>query len=348
MVLELLHVLLEVFETLRQCESDGFITGVLKSKQLAKAKRKEQARALFQRLGELKRKVSTQVVAMALHNRASGIDMLALLGSSTHTKVLHMKRMRSASSTGDPVQAPSLLPSPTTEAAAAPAPEAALHGVAASVMLSVDQRMPDGVHLTRISAYDLPPDSLSEKATVSFMLTGQPDSIGRTTTCGDERTVMDLANPAWVDDLVSLKMDRSAHGGTGEEAVARPLELMVRLHGGADGKTIIGTAVIALTIFYNRQGTALRDALDPAVASASDALAGEEAEGGAAWASRTALSLLVHLALILPVTFGNVLLFFSVPPMAENYERHHTHTSLELSVALKCTFFQVCACRSRR
>lgn len=57
--------------------------------------------------------------------------------------------------------------------------------------------------------------------------------------------------------------------------------------------------------------------------------------------SQLVISLLMQLAMVVPVLLGNVLLFQSIPRLAEGYERHHTHDQLEMSVALKCTFFQV-------
>ena len=96
--------------------------------------------------------------------------------------------------------------------------------------------------------------------------------------------------------------------------------------------SLFGTAVIATTIYFNREGTAIRQELDPAL---------ERSTEDFHWAGRLLISLLVHLAFTLLVTFGNVIIFTTVPPLAVNYERHHTHAQLELHVALKCTFFQV-------
>ncbi|EOD12468.1 hypothetical protein EMIHUDRAFT_437392 [Emiliania huxleyi CCMP1516] len=55
----------------------------------------------------------------------------------------------------------------------------------------------------------------------------------------------------------------------------------------------------------------------------------------------TILSLLVNLSVMLPVILGNVMLFVSVPLLAEKLERHTTFTGKELAVMLKLVFFQV-------
>lgn len=92
--------------------------------------------------------------------------------------------------------------------------------------------------------------------------------------------------------------------------------------------SLAGTAVIMTTIWFQSEGSALRSAVDPLVRE-------QEPFSG------LIISLLLQLAMVLPVIAGNVLLFWTVPPIAERFERHHTHDSLELSIALKCTFFQV-------
>ena len=49
----------------------------------------------------------------------------------------------------------------------------------------------------------------------------------------------------------------------------------------------------------------------------------------------------LNLALSLPIILGNVMLFFTVPQLAERYERHTTFAGKELAIMLKLTFFQV-------
>ena len=93
------------------------------------------------------------------------------------------------------------------------------------------------------------------------------------------------------------------------------------------GLSLVGTGIIMTTIFFQRQGSVLQQALDP-IRRREEALSG------------LAISLLLQLAMVVPVTLGNVILFWTVPALAEKYERHHTHEQLELSVAMKCTFFQ--------
>ena len=51
--------------------------------------------------------------------------------------------------------------------------------------------------------------------------------------------------------------------------------------------------------------------------------------------------LLFALALAVPTILSNVMLFFSVPQLAERYEMHHTHAGKEVSCMLKLCFFEV-------
>jgi hypothetical protein len=53
------------------------------------------------------------------------------------------------------------------------------------------------------------------------------------------------------------------------------------------------------------------------------------------------LGALMQLGLAVPVIIGNVMLFISVPILAEKYERHDTFVDKELAIMLKLTFFQV-------
>ena len=52
---------------------------------------------------------------------------------------------------------------------------------------------------------------------------------------------------------------------------------------------------------------------------------------------------LFNLAMAVPVIFGNLILFISVPQLADKLERHHSFSAKEQSMMLKMTFFQVCA-----
>ena len=49
----------------------------------------------------------------------------------------------------------------------------------------------------------------------------------------------------------------------------------------------------------------------------------------------------MQLGMALPIILGNVMLFISVPILAERYERHSTFAGMELAIMLKLTFFQV-------
>ena len=51
-------------------------------------------------------------------------------------------------------------------------------------------------------------------------------------------------------------------------------------------------------------------------------------------------TLLLSLAMVLPVILGNILLFATSPPLADLLERHITHTGKERALFLKMTFFQ--------
>ena len=51
--------------------------------------------------------------------------------------------------------------------------------------------------------------------------------------------------------------------------------------------------------------------------------------------------LLFSLALAIPTILSNVMLFYSVPVLAERYEMHHTHAGKEVSCMLKLCFFEV-------
>jgi len=53
------------------------------------------------------------------------------------------------------------------------------------------------------------------------------------------------------------------------------------------------------------------------------------------------LGLFVNLALLLPVVIGNVVLFVTVPLLAEKFERHTTFAAKENAIMLKLVFFQV-------
>ena len=66
----LLKSLVEIFETMRQCEEDGFVTSTLASKELDK-KDKAPVKALLvkqyeQRMAQLHERVATRVMAMLL------------------------------------------------------------------------------------------------------------------------------------------------------------------------------------------------------------------------------------------------------------------------------------------
>ena len=53
------------------------------------------------------------------------------------------------------------------------------------------------------------------------------------------------------------------------------------------------------------------------------------------------LSIALQGGLALPIILGNVILFISVPILADRYERHSTFAGKELAIMLKLTFFQV-------
>lgn len=91
---------------------------------------------------------------------------------------------------------------------------------------------------------------------------------------------------------------------------------------------LIGTVIIAAIIYINREGGMFQEAINPTLESQSGLNA-------------LVLALLLQLVMVIPVTLGNGLIFWTVPAIADRTERHHTHGALELSIALKCTFFQV-------
>jgi len=79
----LLRTLIEVFETMRQCESDGFVACTLKSASLGEAKRKELLLSYQQRISALHDRVATHAMALVLRKHAARTDELGLLGASS-------------------------------------------------------------------------------------------------------------------------------------------------------------------------------------------------------------------------------------------------------------------------
>lgn len=75
----LIVTLVEIFETMRQCEPDGFITCTLKSSQLSESRRTKMLSAYKARIEALQVKVATHVMAMMLHERVNKLNHSGLL-----------------------------------------------------------------------------------------------------------------------------------------------------------------------------------------------------------------------------------------------------------------------------
>jgi len=220
------------------------------------------------------------VMRMVLHNRRIGLDRLAMLGSAAYTRA---RAILGEADGGGPIftssgeEQPGAFSAdagaPATEGAPAIAP--VLLAVASSVSHVLDKAEPNGVHMTRFVALEMPQNMASYETRLRFALPtvgGAP--IASTLPCGK---VNSITNPTWLSDLVSLSP------GT---ALPRPLELHVQLCAEAD--IIVGEAYLLLEHAFGRvedlELHPLTDANDTAATAGASAVA---ADGAVATASTT-------------------------------------------------------------
>jgi hypothetical protein len=78
---ELVNSLHRLFETMRQCEADGFIACTLKSAQLTEGRRKEMHAAYLSHIQALREAISSHVMRLVLHHRNVQLDNCGLFGA---------------------------------------------------------------------------------------------------------------------------------------------------------------------------------------------------------------------------------------------------------------------------
>lgn len=214
LVRKIIHTLHEIFETMRQCEPEGYITRVLSARYTKATKR--HLRAVWKRrLHGLKEDLATSVNSMILHNRQQGIEQMALLGSTAATRTLyHLSGEAGASGSNTALD------------------------VAASAASKGFGAMGDSVVITRISANGIVGGSTPD-TTLKFTLL-KAGVAAQTTRAGADSVLKEntqVVEATWNDDIVTLPFASSGERG---------MRLKVQLWGGATGQTLLGTNTIEL------------------------------------------------------------------------------------------------------
>lgn len=217
-VRQIIHTLLELFETMRQAEPEGYITRMLNGR-YSKATKRHLRKVWKRRLEGLREELATSVNSMVLHNRLQGIEQLALLGSSTHTRTLYHF---SGGGAGDGDNDNAL-------------------SIAASAAAKGRGAHPEAEHcvvLTRLHATGIRGGSTPNTTLRALLVKGGRSA---STTRAGKNVNADEAEveASWNDDVVTLPLESAS-------AAERGMRLKLQLWGGAGGQTLLGTNTIEL------------------------------------------------------------------------------------------------------